>query len=294
MNAYSLRLLLLCLGSFFLVHLALGFFARLCAPTVQTWVMPLRPRHAADVLLALRLGPAAITILLVVALCVPSYLRFEPLAAEESVGWFLWIAAALGAAVWLRACVRTLRALRATRRLRTGPALRLTGILSPKLHVSGDVKAVLSEDQWKTVLRHEEAHIISFDNLKRLLILLAPGLTPVDNGWERLEEAWVAASEQAADAVAVDGDSGKAILLAEALVRLARHGLDASAEQLASSFATNPEQLRMRVQCLLDQPPAGTHRSWILPASAAALFVLVAVAQVYQQQVHEWLELLVD
>jgi hypothetical protein len=285
---------LLCLGSFFLVHFVLGLCARFAAPALLGRVKQLRARHAADVLLALRLGPTAITILLVVALCAPSYLRFEPLATEERVGWLLWAAAGFAAVVWMQSCLRAVRALRATRRRQSGPVLRLTGILSPRVDVSGDVKAVLSEEQWNTVLRHENAHAISGDNLKRLLILLAPGLMPFDNGWRRLEDEWVAASERAADAAAVDGDSRRALALAEALVRLARHGVEAAAEQLTSSFATNPDQLRLRVQCLLDEPPSGARRSWILPASGAALFVLVAAAQAYQQQVHELLELLVD
>ncbi|MFN7933375.1 MAG: hypothetical protein U0R19_08620 [Bryobacteraceae bacterium] len=294
-SGYVLRLVLLCLGSFYIVHLLAGLCARVALPAALRWARGMRPRHAADVLLALRLAPAAMAAFVVVALCIPSYLRFEPYVDEERIGVFLWMAAVMGVAVTAQALGRAVVAVWSTRKASThGPVLRLTGILSPQVVVSRDVRAVLSEEQWSTVLRHEEAHLVSFDNLKRLLILLAPGLTPFDSGWRRLEEDWIEASERAADAAAVDGDPDRALVLAEALVRLARHGLEAGESQVASSFATSPEQLQVRVQCLLDGPPRVANRSWILPASGAVLAMLLTFAQAYQQHVHELLEMLVD
>lgn len=290
---YVLRLVLLCLGSFYIVHLLAGLLARMAMPVARRWAQGMGPRHAADVLLALRLAPATMAMFAVLALCIPSYLRFEPYVDEERVGAFLWIAAVLGAVVAVQALARAVAAIRATRRT-TGPVLRLAGVLRPVVVVSDDVRDVLSEEQWTTVLRHEEAHLVSFDNLKRLLMLLAPGLAPFDSGWKPLEEAWVEASERAADAVAADGDASRALVLAEALVRLARHGLDASASHVASSFATSPEHLQVRVQCLLEGPQKGASPSWILPASGAVLAVFLTFAQAYQQHVHELLEMLVD
>lgn len=294
-SAYFLRFILLSLASFFLLHLLLGICVRLLTPFLLRYAGRLRPRTASDLLLAMRLAPATIAAAAVGALAAPSYLRYEPNSSEESIGATLYLLAALGAFVCIQSLIRTARALRyAAAPIHQAPVLRLTGIITPRVVVSAGVRAALSEEQWQAVLRHEHAHMVSLDNLKRLLMLLAPQLTPLDRGWQPLESAWVHMTERAADASAVDGDPNRALVLAEALVRLARLGLDRNAGALASSFATHPEQLHERVQCLLHQPLHTARRAWILPASAFALAAFLAISQAWLHSIHLMLEMLVD
>lgn len=290
---YLLRLILLCLASFYLLHLVLALAVRCATPSILRAASRSLPRTASDLLLAVRLAPSAIALSCVLALGLPSYLRFEPVHTGEKTGLLLWTLAVLGCGVWMQGLLRAIRAVRASRS-QDGPVLRLTGILKPRVVVSEGVRAALSEEQWLTVLRHEQAHLLSGDNAKRLLMMLAPGLVPFHRGWQPIEQAWAEAAERAADAAAVDGDQNRALVLAEALVQVARLGLDHDTVELASPFVSNPASLRARVQSLIDGPPRAARRSSILPVSGLALAVLLSVAQIWLRDVHVLLELLVD
>ena len=97
MSSYLARLLLLSSASFFLVQLVVGAAIAWLAPAAIRRAGNMRPLHAARFLLTLRLLPTALAIIVVAVLCVPSYLRFEPRAAEEEVGFVCLAAAVLGA-----------------------------------------------------------------------------------------------------------------------------------------------------------------------------------------------------
>ena len=104
---YYLRLLCLCLATFFVVH-ALGWLAvRSMAAAVVRIAGTMRPRMASRFLFALRMAPAAVSVFLIVGFCVPSYVWLEPDLATERVGWFCLLAAASGAAVWAVALLRS-------------------------------------------------------------------------------------------------------------------------------------------------------------------------------------------
>jgi hypothetical protein len=109
--SYLGRLLLLSSAAFFLVQIIVGAMTALIAPTAVRRTGTMRPQHAATLLLTLRLFPAGFAVLVVLALCVPSYLRFEPGVADERVSFICLAAAILGALLCVTAIARTLRAL---------------------------------------------------------------------------------------------------------------------------------------------------------------------------------------
>jgi Zn-dependent protease with chaperone function len=319
---YPLRLLCLCLAAFFLVHLALGLFVLAIAPAAVRMAERTAPRLASRWLLVLRLFPVACSLFVVAALCVPSYLWLEPQATAEEVGLVCLMAALLGVAVCgasilrgVRATARSLRYLdlcqRAAFRTRLpeDPApvwilegapgsLWLGGIVNPRIFISRQVMSALSTEQLAVAVGHESAHRVSRDNLKRLLILLAPGVFPFFRGFEALERHWARFTEWAADDRAADGDSGRSLSLAAALVRVARLGPASHPSPLTTSLLDDGRDLAARVDRLLRLEPAGAKPRRRMPAAGAALLLaglmLVAMLQPTTfYSVHRLLEYLI-
>lgn len=322
MTSYLLRLLCLCLASFFLLHLGLGVLVRLMAPSVTRAALRLEPRVAANLLFALRLLPAAAALVVVACLCAPSYLWLEPAASEEEVGAACLVAAFLGLAVLGEGVLRGYRAYRRSRRhierwernayrarvpgiqtpvwiVKQDAALvALTGIRQPRVLVSEPVAAALSTEQFDAVLRHEEAHRTSGDNCKRLLMAATPGLLPFAGGLGAVEHAWAAAAEFAADDRVAHGSRRRALALASALVQVARLN-SAAAPPLAASLLADGAELFARVERLLHPPTrvAPAPQSPILKA-AASVTLAAGMAGVLLQpamfhSVHELLENLI-
>src|SRR5580700_3974345 len=84
---YLVRLLCLSLATFFLVNLAIGALLRLFAPAAIQWAGLMTPRSAARGLIALRLLPSTAAILVVLGLCVPSFVWLEPATEAEGMGF---------------------------------------------------------------------------------------------------------------------------------------------------------------------------------------------------------------
>jgi Zn-dependent protease with chaperone function len=299
---YSLRLVYLCLATFFLVHLAAGLVVSLLASAAVRLAGRTEPRRAARLLLALRLLPVSLAVFVVASLCVPSYLWLEPDAAVERMGWGFLTAAALGAAVWsislargVRAAVRSRRYLRHCRsigveaRLPGDPSsvwvvdgaatpLALGGFIRPRLVVSRPVLNALSRRQLAAALRHERAHGAARDNLKRLLILLAPGVLPFFHGFESLERGWVRFTEWAADDWAVAGNPRHSLSLAAALVRVARMSTLQIPPPLTTSLLGDGLGLSARVDRLLRTAPPAEPLGRAFPACLAFASLAVACA----------------
>jgi Zn-dependent protease with chaperone function len=206
---------------------------------------------------------------------VPSYFWLEPATTSEEVGLACLAAAALalaccGAALWraVRATSRSAGYIRycqmVGRRACLGaeaspvwlvdgaaPFLALAGIVRPRLMVSSGVVSALAPEQLAAALRHEHAHEMSRDNLKRLLMLLAPDVVPFCRGFSGLERAWSRFTEWAADDRAVEGDSGRSLSLAAALVRVARMGACPQQPPLVTSLLAATDDLEVRVDRLL-------------------------------------------
>lgn len=301
---YSVRLLCLCCASFFLIHMALALAARLGAGTALRLAEHMKPQSAARMLFVLRILPLALTLLAVLAFCIPSYLWLEPEATGEKVGLLCVLMALLGVALWVPALKRVIGAVRGTNRYLSdcerhgrkitvpgedSPALLLTdkapvlavaGILRPRLLISRRVFRELSPEQREAALRHEHAHRTSGDNLKRLLILLAPDAIPFVATFNGVERAWSKFTEWAADDEATAGDPERALTLASALVRVAKMGSRRRVNVLSCSLVGGSHELSERVDRLLrPQPkPDKPVKEVIRLLGSAGVLVAAAVA----------------
>jgi len=323
-GSYLIRLLCLCMASFFLVHLALGTAMSLLAPAAIRRCQWLRPQLAARLFLLLRLAPTGFSLFIVGGLLAPSYFLLEPQATSEPIGWVCLAAAMLGLAVWSLSILRAARAVgrslrhihhceRAARQtyLRgetkpvwliedPAPVVLLAGVLRSRLVISRSVISALSSDQLSAVLRHERAHSSSRDNFKRLLVLLTPGILPFFRGFNQVEHAWARVTEWAADDLAVAGDSHRSLTLATALVRVARLGAAPAAPVLVTSLMPTGIDLSARVDRLLDFVPGSPQwsRGAKLFSGGAGILLAASVAVAMAQPImlhaaHELLEALI-
>ena len=253
---------------------------------------------SAGLLLAVRLLPAVASTVFVGAVFLPAHWRFEPVESEESFGVVLAIIAVTGLLLILRALGRAVRAGVAGRRLAAVtrraaslsdgvavggsirvvdglPGVSLFGIWRPRILIGTEARGVLTPAELDLAISHEVAHRRSKDNLKRFLIRCAPDLFSWTRVARELEDRWQAAAECEADAHAVRGDSYRAVLLASALVKVARLGRAASASvvgpaAIASAFHV-PTLLEMRVRRLVSggaPPPAGAGATCLVGSDA--------------------------
>ena len=100
---YTMRLLCLCWASFFMLHLALALMVRMGAGTAVRVAEHMKPRSAARLLFLLRTSPWVLTLLAVLAFCIPSYLWLEPEATGEKVGLICMMLALAGVAICVSA-----------------------------------------------------------------------------------------------------------------------------------------------------------------------------------------------
>ncbi|MGB7187239.1 MAG: M56 family metallopeptidase [Candidatus Acidiferrales bacterium] len=301
---YTLRLLCLCFASFFLIHAALGLAVWTATPGAMRIGESMRPRSGVRFLLALRLLPVTLAAFVVAGLCVPSYLWLETNEATERVGLACCAMALLGVLVCASSLARSVRALflsarQARRCKREGrsdresdsvpvtvmnsdaPVLALAGLIRPRVIVSRAVLQTLSREELEAALEHEHAHRKSQDNLKRLLLFLAPDILPFSRAFTRLNQYWARLIEWAADDEATEGDSARSVALAAALVRMARIGSAAAVSPLASSFLGNDRELSARVDRLLGFAPIRrnvSRRTRAVLTTAAALAMTLALA----------------
>jgi hypothetical protein len=283
------------------VLLGLSWFAAVnIAGTLAAWLAAhamARRRCSAGTLLVLRLLPAGLSAFFVGALFMPAHWRFEQPDVDERFGVALSALAGVAGLLLARAAVRAVWILRTdlrfaalTRRLSTprGTAFEVTGlcgvslagILRPRILIGSSALAALTPAELDVAISHEIAHRRSLDNLKRFFISCAPDLF----GWlpaaRQLEARWEAETECQADASAVSGDNGRAVVLASALVKVARL---ARSSTLAPSPAWSafhvPTLLETRVRRLVDGHLAvsrGDRALW-LGGVAAAIALPAAV-----------------
>jgi len=321
---YRARLLCICLAFFFLVHFVVGLAVAVSGPAAVRAARRMRPHAAAAFLLALRLLPEFLALFLIAGLCVPSYLWLEPDTNVEKIGIPCLMSALLAAAIWTISLVRGVRAATRSARLArecqllgrpstvpgaqlpvwtlnsSTPFLALVGIFSSRVAISRSVIRALSTSQLAVTLRHEAAHRTSRDNLKRLLLLLAPGLLPGFRGFDAIERGWARFAEWAADDEAAAGSNHLSLSLAAALVRIARMGGTLHSLPLTTSFLGDSREISARVDRLLKPAPAGAAappRGKTMMAVAIVLTSACAVVMLRPatlESAHRILERLID
>jgi Zn-dependent protease with chaperone function len=289
----------LSLACFFLVHAALAMVMNWLAPRLLAMAKRTTPSSAARFLMGARLFPSVAAALVVAGICVPSYLWLEPEWTVEQVGLMCLAAALASLASWafaagrgLRAIVLSMRYARQCRRWGSetrlagentrvsviedaGGLFALVGILRPRLVISREALGNLSEAELEAALRHERAHWSSRDNLKRLLLLLAPA--PQLAGLQSLERGWAQFTEWAADDRAVGGDLNRSMSLAGALVRVVRLGVPGEVSPLMASLVADGGDLEARVDRLLGARPGGENQKERRPSFIGATLMLGGV-----------------
>jgi Zn-dependent protease with chaperone function len=289
------------------VHLALGLLLRLFATEALRAASRMAPQTSCNFLLALRFVPTVFA-LFAATWTIPTYLLLERVPRAETVGFFCLGSAVLGilciAVPLVRGLIsvsRTLHYLRLCRR--AGRAVRLpgerkpalviegersffalVGVFSPRLVISAPVVGALSANELAAALRHERAHYFAKDNLKRLLILLAPEWIPFFGGFATIEKGWARASERAADNRAAAGDSRRSLSLAAALVRMAQLGVCRVAPAAVMPLLSHEQDLAERVNRLLGQTeprlrPSRPRKRWAAAALALCVCTSALAAQ---------------
>ena len=243
-------------------------------------------------LFRLRLLPATAAFTAAFAIALPIFLWFEEPGTGERVSLTLALAAGFGAFLVLRGVWRAAAAWLATIRVvcqwrRRGrpldglaipmqgfavdepfPIVAVAGIVKPQLFVAERVLEECTAAEIAAMVAHECAHVSAGDNVKRLVIRACPDVFGVPR---RLDRAWTAAAEEAADACAAARTPSARFDLAQALIRVARLAAP-HAPELASAFYLGGS-VDDRVRRLVGAAPAAA------PAIAPRL-VSAAVAAV--------------
>ena len=160
MMEYVARLICLSLATYFVVQLASGLAIVMAARSITKAALRLRPRQAVRILLMLRWTPAALGLFVVGAVCIPSYLWFEPAETGEEIGLLCLIAAALALTIWTVAVISGSRQVLRSRRLirefpqSSAPVMAIAGIRRTRLLISPAVTAALTEEQLDAALCH--------------------------------------------------------------------------------------------------------------------------------------------
>jgi Zn-dependent protease with chaperone function len=322
---YFLRLVSLCLACFFVIYVGIMLATWSGLPLALRLAEGMSPRRATRFLFALRFFPTALALLLVAIVCAPSYLWLEPRDTAEHVGLAFVGLALLAAAAWCVSISRAVRALVASIRFtrhceRLGSVVQLAGVTAPVIVVEGEIPLLamaevfrrrivitrgvlraLSAEQLEAALGHERAHGASRDNLKRLLLLLAPEVFPFSGRFAALDRAWSRFSEWAADDDAIEQDGRRSLPLAEALVRFAKMGTALQLSPLLTALVPADQDLSIRVARLLQAvPPQEKRGSRLFPlvcgSGVLCMAGLLAVAMLRPStlySVHSLLERLV-
>jgi Zn-dependent protease with chaperone function len=313
---FAARGLAVSLSVFVMVYCVLALAVCLAWRVLQSRIEGFPVRRVADLLFALRVFPVATAAVTTVAFTVPSFLLLEPRAIEEPLGEIPLVLGIFGVALGVFGIVNAGLALRqASHAISTWtnaaqpiesstpipvlrispavPAMTATGIVRPKVLLSGAAESMLNPSELQMALNHEIAHVRRRDNLRKLLLrcVAFPGMAG-------LEAAWIEATEMAADDAAVS-NAGEALDLAAALIKLSRLGPAQPSTDLTTALLHSPASImNARVERLIawsDDRLALPRRFSPWSGLGVALTTLALFALTYSQllaHVHtatEWL-----
>jgi Zn-dependent protease with chaperone function len=286
---------------------------------MRRMLQPHSARGSADLLFGLRVLPLAVSSLVTLVFTLPSFLLLEPRVTDEAIGRAPLVLGSCCLVLITVGITRVVMAqLRASRSLvqwldgsvpmesqvtesgdavpifRTGndaPTLTLAGVYTPKVLISEAAVAMLNPPELRTALRHEMAHALRYDNLKKLVFRVSafPAMS-------ELENAWLRETEMAADDAAVSSFDD-ALDLAAALIKVSRLGAIESSGELTMALLHSSTALSARVERLVawdksPQPQADARWMYVLPVAAATFAAAVATYGSVLNQMHvvtEWL-----
>jgi hypothetical protein len=164
--------------------------------------------------------------------------------------------------------------------------IALVGFRRPTLFLSDDVASALTGEELSASLAHEEAHHRSRDNVKRLAAAWCPDALEAMGCAGSLGRRWMGAMELAADTRAAGGCEERAVVLASALVKVARLVSGPRYAGAAVSLLHDEALLAARVSRLLAPAKTGQPRQVGKPlrvaaAGAAAATVLLILEEAW-------------
>jgi beta-lactamase regulating signal transducer with metallopeptidase domain len=156
------------------------------------------------------------------------------------------------------------------------PVVAVLGFRRPRLYVASQVLSNLGDAELAAVVEHERAHLAGRDNLRHWLLRACPDVLAWTPAGERLARAWRAAAEEAADERAVSGRPGAALVLAGALLRVARLVPPSCPASLPEMALHNGDDLARRVLRLADPeaPPRDSPRAVLMLVGVLLLVAL--------------------
>jgi Zn-dependent protease with chaperone function len=295
---FEVRLAVLVLAAFATASLTVSVLV----PWLAGRIALARPRSTATAITTVRLLPAGAG-LLAATIAGASFLIFEERARIETTGVLLQALALLTLLLAAAFAVRWYLITRQTRHLIARwlpharrivlggarvpayvvasefPLIGVVGLVRPKLVVAQSVLDACTPEELDAILAHEQAHIERRDNLWRALLMAAPDLLSWLPISRRLQSAWHAATEEAADDCAGRlGQFGRP-LLAQALVKVA--GLAVSRlepRDLPATALYRGDDIERRVRRLLapEGAAARPRRAWRVGLALAGATLIAA------------------
>ena len=269
---FYLLAMALCLAMLSLVFLSSSVLLSPVMLIARWRVRKMVPENGVHVLFVVRLLPVLLTLVATLGFVLPAFLEYEPHSTGEGIGLRLVVLAFAGALLLASMIWRTWRIQRATRRAQRSwlenseriyvegidlpiyrvendsSLLAVTGIFRARIFLSREIAKILSPRELRAALKHEIAHVASFDNLKQMLLKITQPPSLLKNYFD-VDEAWSNASEIAADRSALA--RGTSVLdLSAALIKVGRlQRTTAAAHAVASHLIppTGGSSLQQRV-----------------------------------------------
>src|SRR5262245_722777 len=145
------------------------------------------------------------------------------------------------------------------------PVVAVVGLVRQRIIVARSVLNTCTPDEVRAILAHELAHVERHDNIRRALFTMAPDVLSWLPLSQRMLEAWHDGCEEVADAASGRLGEGGRLLLAQALIRVARLAKSCASppvHDLPASALYRGENLDTRIRRLLAPPvPAVAHHT---------------------------------